>query len=77
MLDLDHARPEVRQEHRAERAGEHPREIQDENAVERSSHRPAYRGAAAGRHPNGPGRKWKSPTGEISIPSSRFERPQY
>ncbi len=34
-LDLDHVGPEVAEAHRAQRAGEHPREVGDEDAIER------------------------------------------
>ena len=72
------------------RAAEHPGEscelpvrapCHDEIAVGRGKSpvmvRESYFGAAAGRQPSGPGRKWKRPSGETSTPSSCLEIPQY
>ncbi len=58
MLDLDHARAQVPEQHRAERARQDPRQIEDQDFIERSGHRASERRyRAAGRQPSWPGRK--------------------
>ena len=54
MLDLDDARSQVAEQHRAERSGQHPGEIENEKACERPG---AVAQSVTGLQPSGPGRK--------------------
>ena len=66
-------RSEIAKQHRAERAREDAREVQHQETGERTF--PAQ--SVAGFQPSGPGRKWKSPSGDTATPVTFRDTPQY
>src|SRR5262249_48553918 len=57
MLDLDDPGTQVRKQHRAERAGQDARQVEDQDAVERSRHSYFFTAGETASHPSGPGTK--------------------